>query len=151
MPTPTGRVYNNYRSPLLRTYAQQIEQIKWQDVVMRNAIRMLFWPWEIVPIRAKTIFISCWQIKKTELRLKSDLYPLGNYEYFTNYYLMKDVIWQMFEVRNDWAHSTVEVYPLDIIKKFHLYWPLTADLRSNKKGSNHSSCDVNCPQISRHE
>lgn len=48
--------------------------------------------------------------------LKRNLYPLGNYEYFTNYHLMKDAIRQMFEVRNDWAHTTVQVYPLDVIK-----------------------------------
>ena len=48
--------------------------------------------------------------------LKRNLYPLGNYEYFTNYRLMKDAIRQMFEVRNDWAHTTVQVYPLDVIK-----------------------------------
>ena len=48
--------------------------------------------------------------------LKLNLYPLGNYEYFTNYHLMKDAIRQMFEVRNDWAHTTVQVYPLDVIK-----------------------------------
>lgn len=48
--------------------------------------------------------------------LKRNLYPLGNYEYFTDYRLMKDAIRQMFEVRNDWAHTTVEVYPLDVIK-----------------------------------
>lgn len=48
--------------------------------------------------------------------LKRNLYPLGNYEYFTNYQLMKNAIRQMFEVRNDWAHTTVQVYPLDVIK-----------------------------------
>ena len=48
--------------------------------------------------------------------LKRNLYPLGNYEYFTNYRLIKDAIRQMFEVRNDWAHTTVQVYPLDVIK-----------------------------------
>lgn len=48
--------------------------------------------------------------------LKRNLYPLGNYEYFTNYQLMKNAIRQMFEVRNDWAHITVQVYPLDVIK-----------------------------------
>ena len=48
--------------------------------------------------------------------LKRNLYPLGYYEYFTNYHLMKDAIRQMFEVRNDWAHTTVQVYPLDVIK-----------------------------------
>lgn len=48
--------------------------------------------------------------------LKRNLYPLGNYEYFTNYHLMKDAIRQMFEVRNNWAHTTVQVYPLDVIK-----------------------------------
>lgn len=48
--------------------------------------------------------------------LKRNLYPLGNYEYFTNYHLMKDAIRQMFEVRNDWAHTTVQVYSLDVIK-----------------------------------
>ena len=48
--------------------------------------------------------------------LKRNLYPLGNYEYFTNYHLIKDAIRQMFEVRNDWAHTTVQVYPLDVIK-----------------------------------
>ena len=48
--------------------------------------------------------------------LKRNLYPLGNYEYFTNYHLMKDAIRQMFEVRNDWAQTTVQVYPLDVIK-----------------------------------
>ena len=48
--------------------------------------------------------------------LKRNLYPLGNYEYFTNYRLMKDAIRQMFEVRNEWENTTEHEYQLDVIK-----------------------------------
>lgn len=48
--------------------------------------------------------------------MQRNLYPLGNYEYFTNYHEMKDAIRQMFQVRNDVAHTTLLDYSEEKIK-----------------------------------
>lgn len=48
--------------------------------------------------------------------IQRNLYPLGNYEYFTNYHEMKDAIRQMFQVRNDVAHTTLLDYSEEKIK-----------------------------------
>lgn len=49
--------------------------------------------------------------------MKYNLYPFGNYEYFTNYHEMKNAINMMFVVRNDWAHITEQSFTEEMVKK----------------------------------